>query len=190
MKEKRKRIVKLLLILFTICICILTTIYTVLKVNTDNLLKEMEQAYKSENQSELDDIGLKYLNNKALYFNEKIEEKYLYYYYSLEDKRIEKEIQAEVESYKKYKISNLEEEVYGLGMTKIKFTVTNNGTRTASYMEFDIKMYDSQKNVINTEWTNWSGNLYPSERCIVETFVDMYGNEDSYSVILSEKRDS
>ena len=187
MNQKTKQCIAPILILlglFSIGIS-----FAILDMNTAKLSSEMEKAYETGFQSQVDEVYEEYLENKIKYLNEEVERDYKICSYRLEREAEERE-QEEKDSYKNYVILNLDSERYSSNLRKIRFTVTNIGEETATYLKFDIKMYDSQGNVINTEWTNWTGNLNPKERCVVETFVDMYGNEDSYSVILSEKRDN
>jgi len=54
---------------------------------------------------------------------------------------------------------------------KLEFSVTNNTTFNVSYIKFDIKIYDVSKNVIDTDWTNWSGNLHPGDSAKIDTYI-------------------
>lgn len=54
----------------------------------------------------------------------------------------------------------------------VEFDVKNNSDKTLTYLEFDIRIYDSNEKVIDTDWTNWSGNLRPGDNAKVDAYVE------------------
>ena len=42
-----------------------------------------------------------------------------------------------------------------------KGTINNNSRRTVSYVKYDIFMYNDEKKIIQTDWSNWTGTLPP-----------------------------
>jgi len=54
---------------------------------------------------------------------------------------------------------------------KVNFSVTNNTSSVVTYIEFDLRVYDSNDKVIDTDWTNWSGNLRTGDSAKVDAYV-------------------
>lgn len=68
---------------------------------------------------------------------------------------------------------------------KVKFTIENTENLTITYAKFDIRGFDNNGNSINTDWTNWSGNLKSGDKAIVECYFEC-PDLVKYSITIAE----
>lgn len=68
---------------------------------------------------------------------------------------------------------------------KIQFTVNNPTNMTISYIKFDIKLYDSNNKLIDTDWTN-ATNISPNGIRVIDTFIPSNDSCTSFTVEISE----
>lgn len=71
---------------------------------------------------------------------------------------------------------------------KVTFTIKNNSDYTVSYVKFDIYLYDKNKNIVDTDWTNWSGSLLSKGSAVVDTYVNDDVGANSISISVDEVR--
>lgn len=71
--------------------------------------------------------------------------------------------------------------------TEITFTINNDSNLKATYMEFQIYVYDENKNMIHSDWTNES-NISANSKRVKSTYVNMPEGATSYEVIISDLR--
>lgn len=50
--------------------------------------------------------------------------------------------------------------------------IKNNSDQTITYMEINLYLMDDNENIIDTDWTNWSGSLPPGGSTYVDTMVE------------------
>ena len=65
-------------------------------------------------------------------------------------------------------------------------TIKNNSDKTLSYIEINIYLLDSEKNIIYSDWTNWSGTLPPGASTIVDTMFDYIDGVHYYRASVEE----
>lgn len=69
---------------------------------------------------------------------------------------------------------------------EVKFTIKNNSKYTISYVKFDIYLYDQNNNIVDTDWTNWSGSLLSEGKAVVETYINDEVGAKSISISVDE----
>lgn len=68
---------------------------------------------------------------------------------------------------------------------KIQFTLNNPTNMTISYIKFDIKLYDSNNNLVDTDWTNET-NISPNSIRVIDTFIPSNDSCTRFTVEISE----
>ena len=67
----------------------------------------------------------------------------------------------------------------------IKFQ--NNSGRTIRYIKYDVFFKDAEKNIIDTDWSNWSGPLPDGAQVSDTTIIEKPRDDwEWYSVVISE----
>lgn len=65
-------------------------------------------------------------------------------------------------------------------------TLKNNSKETIRYIKVDIFLKDENKEIIHTDWTNWSGTLPPGASTTFDTTIKYSGYYTYYSVRVDE----
>ena len=65
-------------------------------------------------------------------------------------------------------------------------TVKNNSNETLSYIKVNIYLKDAGKNIIYSDWTNWSGSLPPDGSTVLDTMIPYQEGVEYYSVSVAE----
>lgn len=96
------------------------------------------------------------------------------------------EYNKKVEASEKIYVSDTTYENNNLN-TKITFTINNDSDLKASYMEFQIYVYDESGNMIHSDWTNES-NISANSKRIKSTYVNMPEGSNRYEVVITDLR--
>ena len=67
-----------------------------------------------------------------------------------------------------------------------KGTINNNSRRTVSYVKYDIFMYNDEKKIIQTDWSNWNGTLPPGASTSIDTMITYVPGSEKYKVVVDE----
>ena len=67
-----------------------------------------------------------------------------------------------------------------------KGTINNNSRRTVSYVKYDIFMYNDEKKIIQTDWSNWTGTLPPGACTSIDTMITYVPGSEKYRVVVDE----
>lgn len=65
-------------------------------------------------------------------------------------------------------------------------TLKNNSKETIRYIKVDIFLKDENKEIVHSDWTNWSGTLPPDASTTLDTTIKYSGNYMYYSVRVDE----
>jgi flagellar basal body-associated protein FliL len=65
-------------------------------------------------------------------------------------------------------------------------TLKNNSKETIRYIKVDIFLKDENKEIVHSDWTNWSGTLPPGASTTLDTTIKYSGNYMYYSVRVDE----
>ena len=65
-------------------------------------------------------------------------------------------------------------------------TVRNNSDQEVSYIKVNIYLKDADENIIQSDWTNWSGSLPPDASTTLDTMLDYVDGVEFYSVTVAE----
>lgn len=98
----------------------------------------------------------------------------------------QQEHNAKLEAAKKIYVSDTSYEDNSVN-TKITFTINNDSNLKATYMEFQIYVYDENGNMIHSDWTNES-NMPANSKRIKSTYVNMPEGAARYEVVISDLR--
>ncbi|MBO5162443.1 MAG: hypothetical protein J6B69_09650 [Lachnospiraceae bacterium] len=67
--------------------------------------------------------------------------------------------------------------------------IKNNTEETITYLKYTIYIYDQEGNLVNSDWSNWTGTLKPDSTIMVDTMVKRYDKKPKkYSVVIDEYR--
>lgn len=64
--------------------------------------------------------------------------------------------------------------------------IKNNSNKTVTYIKVNIYLYDEDGNMVNTEWTNWSGSLPPGGSTYIDTMIKDTGNIEKFKTEIAE----
>lgn len=64
--------------------------------------------------------------------------------------------------------------------------IKNNSNKTVTYIKVNIYLYDEDGNMVNTEWTNWSGSLPPEGSTYIDTMIKDTGNIEKFKTEIAE----
>ena len=65
-------------------------------------------------------------------------------------------------------------------------TVKNNSNQTVNYIKVNIYLQDKDKNIIQSEWTNWSGNLPAGASTNLAKMIEYRDGIEYYTVSVDE----
>lgn len=65
-------------------------------------------------------------------------------------------------------------------------TLKNNSDKTLSYIELTIYLLDSEKNIIYSDWTNWSGTLPPGASTTLDTMLNYIDGVQYYKASVED----
>lgn len=65
-------------------------------------------------------------------------------------------------------------------------TVKNNSDKTLTYIKVNIYLRDANRNIIYSDWTNWSGSLPPGGSTVLDTMLPYQDGVEYYSVSVDE----
>ena len=64
--------------------------------------------------------------------------------------------------------------------------IKNNSSETIGYIEVNIYLIDDSGDIVNTEWTNWSGSLPPGASTYLDKMIRDTGNIKKFRTEISE----
>lgn len=64
--------------------------------------------------------------------------------------------------------------------------IKNNSDKAITYIQVDIFLYNENGDIVNTEWTNWSGTLLPGASTYLDTMIRDTGDIDRFRTEVSD----
>lgn len=64
--------------------------------------------------------------------------------------------------------------------------IKNNSDQTITYIKVNIYLFDENGEIVNTDWTNWSGTLPPGGSTYLDTMIKNTGDVDKFKTEIEE----